>query len=97
MKERQLGCICQLNDEGYPIVSNYPECPVHKPDAITPKDTAIELMHKFWDDRNKEDAKILCTICVNEILGILDSFQTHAYAKILIPYYQQVKEEINNL
>jgi len=94
MKDRQQGCICELNSEGNPLISNYAECPVHKPDAITPKDMASEILVDFFDDCTKEHAKWCATKCVDYVLSALDVFQTHEYAKILIPYYKQVKEEI---
>jgi hypothetical protein len=111
MQERQPGCICELNSEtGEPIVSNYAECPVHKPDAITPKDTAKRLVFQYkqyadWNNdygsaeekTNTEKAKKCAIVCVDEILNVLDTFQTHEYAKVLIPYYNSVKEEINKL
>jgi hypothetical protein len=111
MQERKPGCICELDTEsGEPVVDNYAECPVHKPDAITPKDTAQVLFDKFdgiecepddhyYDQRAtcKHQAKKSADICVDEILSVLDAFQTHAYAKVLIPYYKEVKQEIQNL
>lgn len=97
MKERQPGCICELDDYGDPMVVHYPLCPVHKPDANTPKETANELVLKFSDDFAIDQGRHAALICVDEILDVLDAFQTHEYAKILIPYYQQVKEEINKL
>jgi flagellar motor switch protein FliG len=110
MKERQPGCICELNEQGEPIVANYAECPIHKPDAITPKDTAHKLLMKFLvvpDEAMFSDShaawtdKILATRfaneCVDEILYVLDTFQTHEYAKVLIPYYTEVKNEISKI
>jgi hypothetical protein len=100
MKERQPGCICELDDYGDPLVVHYPLCPVHKPDALTPKDTAKTLLAEVYKTHSGlpvEDAKAFCFLIVNEMLDILDAFQTHEYAKVLIPYYNQVKEEINNL
>ena len=110
MQERKPGCICQLDEKtGEPVDPNYGECPVHKPDAITPKDTAIELINKYkplvtqWDCYHDVPAEIMidskkcANICVDEILSVLDTFQTHEYAKVLIPHYRQVKEEIKSL
>jgi hypothetical protein len=98
MQERKVGCICELNSEtGEPIVANYAECPVHKPDAITPKDTANDIFMDYFDDCTKEHAKWCAAKCVDHILSVLGTFQTHEYAKVLIPYYTEVKNEINKL
>jgi hypothetical protein len=110
MQERKPGCICELDTEsGEPVVDNYAECPVHKPDAITPKDTAHSIINKFYQLRSYETmsnsvkrvawgtSKESANIVVDEILSVLDTFQTHAYAKVLIPYYKEVKQEIQNL
>jgi hypothetical protein len=110
MQERKPGCICELDTEtGEPLVANYAECPVHKPDAILPKDAAKRLVYKFYslrpieimDDEAKKVAwgvsKLTANICVDELLSVLEPFQRHEYAKVLIPYYNEVKKEIQNL
>jgi hypothetical protein len=117
MQERKPSCICELDTEtGEPVVANYAECQVHKPDAITPKDTAREFVDKFstigmcgcdcqadYDmtellaKEQKDNQKQCAIIITDEILSVLDTFQAHAYAKILIPYYKEVKQEIHNL
>lgn len=109
MQERKPGCICELDKTtGEPLVASYGECPYHKPDAVTPKDTAEILVDKFMDwasqGRDGDDykwqkgcAKQCALIAADEILGILATFQNHEYAKVLIPYYKEVKEEISKL
>ena len=105
MQERKQGCICELDTEtGEPLVANYAECPVHKPDAISPFDTAASLVKSFIPYADVDAvggtsyyAKECANICVDEILSVLDTFQAHAYAKVLIPYYKEVKQEIPNL
>ena len=110
MQERKPGCICELDTEsGEPVVDNYAECPVHKPDAITPRETANELIKKFYalepyevmePERRKtayNKSKDAATIAVNEILSVLDAFQRNEYGKILIPHYEQAKKEIPTL
>jgi hypothetical protein len=105
MQERKPGCICELDTEsGEPVVDNYAECPVHKPDAVTPFETATSLVKSFIPYAEVDTvhgssyyAKECAKICVGEILSVLDTFQTHAYAKVLIPYYNEVKQEIQNL
>jgi hypothetical protein len=110
MKERIPGCICELNEQtGEPIVEKYEMCPVHKPEAPSPKNEANGLVNKFYmlraievmsDIQRKtayEIAKESATIYVNELLNVLESFQRHEYAKILIPFYHEVRKEIEAL
>ncbi len=101
MQERKPGCICELNSETVePVVANYAECPVHKPDAISPKDTAIRLVDGFYNvygGIQRHQAQECAIMEVNDILSILEPFKGHEYAKVLIPFYQNVKQEIQNL
>lgn len=106
MQERKIGCICELDaDSGEPLVANYGECLVHKLDAITPKDTANDIYNRLMQKLKITDlragtnpyVKECAEYCVDEILSVLDTFQTHAYAKVLIPFYNEVKKEIQNL
>lgn len=102
---------------------------------MTPKEKAIELIHKFRMkryegilipanvdmEREKRMDKVgaeLALIAVNEIINLLNTlakpeyvafyvkdvytiadteYETHAHGYELIEYWQQVKEEINNL
>lgn len=110
MQERKEGCICQLDAEtGEPVVENYGECPVHK-QSLTPADTAkslvLEMGRTFDKDVqfNEQQRRWLqgyikknAIVCVDQILSVLDTFQTHAYAKVLIPFYNEVKKEIQVL
>lgn len=106
MKERQQGCICELHPEsGEPLVIDYGECPVHKPEAIDPKTTAKtfyddykRILHIENDMRPSANpfAKECAVRMVDEILSVLESFNHHEYGKVLIPFYQKVKEEIIN-
>lgn len=104
------GCICELDEEtSEPVVENYAECPVHKPDAITPREAANELIKKFYalepyevmePERRKtayNKSKDAATIAANEILSVLGSFKNHKYGKVLIPHYEEVIKEIPNL
>lgn len=110
MQERKPGCICELNSEtGEPEVENYEMCPVHKKDAPTPKNTANQLVNKLyglraWELMGEKERKVAYGIAkesaiinVNDILSILEPFSRYEYAKVLIPHYQAVKEEIQNL
>lgn len=109
MQERKPGCICQLDTNGEPTLENYAECPVHKPDAPDPKVTAQKLLLEFGKLDStikfsieqlrflKGNTKRCALINVNDILSILDGFQRHEYAKVLIPFYQNVKKEIESL
>ena len=48
MPDRTPGCICELDPKtGEPVVLGYAMCPIHKPDVVTPFDTAKELVEKF--------------------------------------------------
>ena|ERR1700760_1795639 len=97
MSERQFGCICELKENGEPVVLGYALCPVHKPDALTPKVVAQGLVEKFYKDKTPDgwaDAKSSALISVTNILEILEAFTGTPYGKILIPFYEQVKQEI---
>jgi hypothetical protein len=109
MQERKPGCICELDKTtGEPLVANYGECPYHKPDAITPKQTADALIKEFsainewvggegFISAGNKIGKKSADMCVDKLLGLLDTFQNHEYAKVLIPYYKEVKKEIELL
>jgi hypothetical protein len=108
MQERQPGCICELSEQGEPLVANYGECPVHKSDAVTPKKTASDLFEKISFEMIPDGlsvrtpsvinkSKQMCLIVVDEILNVLDTFQRHEYAKVLIPFYTEVKNEISKI
>jgi hypothetical protein len=109
MKERIPGCICELNEQtGEPIVEKYEMCPVHKSEAPNPKNTAEELVEKFYMivdcDLHAHEGRICshqaqtCALFhVDEILTMLESFQRHEYVKILIPFYHEVRNEIEAL
>lgn len=93
MKERQPGCICELHPEtGEPLVANYAECPVHRPDAPSPKEEAERIVEQVCLGK-----ALIADKVVDEILSVLDTVKHHEYAKVLIPFYQKVKEEINSL
>lgn len=113
MQERKPGCICELDPiTGNPTFNNYAECPVHKLDAPDPKLTAKGLIDEFkplvttWDcyhdcprdegDVTKDAAKC-ADIVVDKILDVLDTFQRYEYAKILIPFYKEVRDEITKM
>ena len=110
MQERKQGCICELDVKtGEPVYPDYPECPVHKSDGPTPWDTANKLVNKLyglraWELMDEKDRKVAYGIAkesaivnVNDILSILEPFGRHEYAKVLIPHYEAVKEEIQKL
>jgi hypothetical protein len=108
MQERKPGCICELIPEtGEPVDPNYGECPVHRSDAPDPKKFASDYIkmfepHQNWDDYDStgkwiNHGKLSALKMVDEIILVLGSFQTNQYGKVLIPFYQKVKEEINAL
>jgi hypothetical protein len=82
-------------------------CPVHKSEAPDPKQFAKDYIkmfepHQAWDDYDDKGqlinhAKLCALKMVDEILLVLGSFQASAYGKVLIPFYQKIKEEIQNL
>lgn len=97
MQERKPGCICELDPKtGEPIDPHYGECIVHRPDAPDPKTTAKKLIDKMTGACCKcsADGVDAAKECVDEILNVLEPFQRHEYAKVLIPFYRQVKKEI---
>lgn len=97
MQERKPGCICELDEKTVePLVADYEECPVHKPDAPDPKKEAERLVNEFSLTVDGSVSRECALIAVDEVLGILDTFQRHEYGKVLIPFYQQVKVEIVN-
>jgi hypothetical protein len=76
---------------------------LHKSDAPDPKIEANRLVNKYvyqssWIEAS--NGTIVSAACgyalfaVDEILNVLDTFQRHEYAKVLIPFYQDVKKEI---
>ena len=107
MQERKPGCICELDTEtGEPLVSKYEMCPVHKSDAPNPNNTAQEIVDKYVNALRRKGAAentiindaVECGLLeVDAIISVLDTFQRHEYAKVLIPFYNQVKEEIEKL
>jgi hypothetical protein len=46
MQDRTIGCICQLTEDGTPVLKDYAECPVHRPE-VTPRGKALELIEKY--------------------------------------------------
>lgn len=66
---------------------------------MTPEQTAKDLLWKYlpvlegWtDDQKTALAKKCAVIAVDEMLSLLEPFSRHEYGKILLPYYQQVKQ-----
>lgn len=64
-----------------------------------PKFEAERLTGLFYslqptDEKNITLARDSSFIAVNEILSVLGGFQQHEYAKVLIPFYEKVKNEI---
>jgi len=99
MPDRIPGCICELNENGDPVVPGYGMCQIHKPDVVTPRDTAKRLVNKFFHGLDLEMhethevisiAKSCATICAQEILTYYpdDQFQY---------YWNDVIREIGNL
>lgn len=107
--ERKQGCICELDEKGNPLVADYAECPVHKPDAPNPKNVSQYFINRHYGLRAIGGmsaserslaygiAKQSATIMVEEIISMLNTFKQHEYAKILIPFYEQVKIGISEL
>lgn len=103
--ERKQGCICELDEKGNPLVANYAECPVHKPDAPDPKKFAQDYIKMFepnsnWEDFDETGKRIehekLCAIkLVDEILLILTSSNMKPFTATWVIFYESVKEEIN--
>jgi hypothetical protein len=100
MTDRIPGCICELDSKtGNPVVLGYAMCPIHKPDVVTPLDTAKRLVNKFVDGLDLEmyethevisRAKACAIICAQEILAYYldDQFQY---------YWNDVIREIENI
>lgn len=97
MKQRKLGCICELDEKtGEPIVANYAMCPVHKPDALDPKKEAERLINEFSLTVDGAVSRECAMIAVDEILNIIDGFW-HYEAEATVVFYKRVKEEIQSL
>lgn len=68
---------------------------------MTPKEKALELFEKLrdnlmWSEDSNEDAKQCALIAVDEVVNLINSKvrdRTHE----LIPYWQEVKQEIEKL
>lgn len=108
MEQRKPGCICELDPEtGEPVVPNYAMCPVHKPEAPRPDKFAKEYIRLFeaninWEDFDEKGARIkhekLCALkLVDEIILVLENFGNDPYAKGLIAFYDNIKEEMQKL
>lgn len=99
MQERKQGCICELDGKtGEPVYPDYPECPVHKSDAPTPRNTALEILSKYRGFAPNKLAAYQCAeICIDQIIDVIKTFGGHSYAIVLLPHYEQAKKEIRSL
>jgi len=74
---------------------------------MTPKEKAIKLVEAFWDKITNDDdgdrydaAKQCALIAVDEIIKELPQVYIHplgTYMNTKIEYWQEVKQEINNI
>lgn len=98
MQERKQGCLCELDEQGRPLVEKYEKCPVHKSEAPTPKDTACAILSPYNGIAPNRLAAYQCAeICIDQIIDVIKTFGGHSYAIVLLPHYEQAKKEIRLL
>lgn len=68
---------------------------------MTPKEKAEELIDKFMihssGNSNDNTAKQCVLVAANEIIRILNDLNTIYYVSPAIEYWEEVKQELNNL
>ena len=68
---------------------------------MTPKEKAEELIDKFMiyssGNSNDNTAKQCVLVAANEIIRILNDLNTIYYVNPAIEYWEEVKQELNNL